>query len=457
MPSPGQAGTREYALTGVFGMLVFMFIALTGGLNSPLFYALYFPVLLAGLCFGLRLGLLASGLMAVGWAVFAMTGHAAPLLIRDAAVALSFPLAAVFARGLSEQMTAQWHVLDSRANDLSTLLDMSQMMDAAADLDTTLNLVLLNVKKATNCDVCAVYLIEDDALCLRDMSGARGRVALLPRLPQSEACASNWSLQAAAEGEAGVFYAAQTRHASAGLYDIDQNVASFACVALSGVEGLLGLLYVGWDRPHALDTKKGVRLLENLATRAAFSLGRAVVQQDVKSLAYSDSMTGLDNFRQFEQNLDTELRRAQRYGRELSLILLDIDYFKKFNDTLGHQAGDALLAQMGGVLQSSLRATDRPARYGGEEFVVLCPETGSEEAALVSERVRADVERTLFSLPGTEGCHVTVSVGYATFPQEAHTPHDLIRAADTALYAAKQAGRNMVRGPEASVFPALSL
>ena len=134
------------------------------------------------------------------------------------------------------------------------------------------------------------------------------------------------------------------------------------------------------------------------------------------------------------------------------MILLDIDYFKKFNDTLGHQAGDALLAQLATVLRDSLRNVDKPARYGGEEFVVVCPETGKDEARLIAERIRRNVEATAFALLGQDDAasasstaRVTVSVGFATFPFDAVSARDLVKSADEALYAAKHAGRNTVR------------
>ena len=154
-------------------------------------------------------------------------------------------------------------------------------------------------------------------------------------------------------------------------------------------------------QPHGL-TSEGVQRLEQLALRAAFPLQRVLLQQDFRSLAYSDPMTGLDNFRQFEETLADELARAERYSRPLSVILLDIDHFKSFNDTLGHQAGDALLGQLGVVLRNSLRNVDKPARYGGEEFVIICPETGAEEARLIAERIRRNVADTPFVLPSND-------------------------------------------------------
>ena len=135
-----------------------------------------------------------------------------------------------------------------------------------------------------------------------------------------------------------------------------------------------------------------------------------------------------------------ELRRAERYDRPLSVLLLDIDHFKKFNDTLGHPAGDALLGQLATVLRNALRGVDKPARYGGEEFAVVCPETGKEEARLIAERVRRAVAETPFLLTGQAGetAHVTVTVGFATFPRDASAAADLVKLADEALYAAKR-------------------
>ncbi len=132
--------------------------------------------------------------------------------------------------------------------------------------------------------------------------------------------------------------------------------------------------------------------------------------------------------------------------------MLDIDHFKSFNDTLGHQAGDALLGQLGVVLRNSLRNVDKPARYGGEEFVIICPETGQEEARLIAERIRRNVADTPFALleNGSEdskrgAAHVTVSLGCATYPGDARSSRDLVKKADLALYAAKDSGRNAVR------------
>lgn len=469
----GSAG-RDYGVTAVFSSLVILFVYLTGGLHSPLTCALYLPVLLASLCYGMRLGIITSLAMISAAAVLALNGHlphAAPSM-RAVAIGISFPVVTVFGGALRAQMENRLHALDSEKKDLSALLDMSQMMDSAFDLDMTLNLILLNAQQHSECQVCAVYLKTDDgrSLELRAASGGQAPTVLLPSLTVDEARGGDWSLVETYQSDLSVhaFYAPEADvsgpDALSRLYAIDPGAQSFACLPLASAEALLGMLYVGYAQPNAL-TAEGVHRLEHLAARAAFPLQRLLQQQDFRSLAYSDSMTGLDNFRQFEENMAEEIARAERYNRPLLVILLDIDHFKSFNDTLGHQAGDALLGQLGVVLRNSLRNVDKPARYGGEEFVIICPETGSEETLLIAERIRRNVAETAFLLPnkagsgkeadkadegrrGAETAHVTVSLGCATFPRDARTSRDLVKKADIALYAAKASGRNAVRAFE---------
>ena len=447
---------RDYGVTAVFTVLTVAFVLVTGGAESPMPCALYLPVLLASLCYGMELGVAVSvGMVAVA-AFLGSGGHLPSAFpsMRAAGIGLSFPVVALFGGALRAQMESRLRVLDSEKKDLSELLDMSQMMDAAVDLDMTLNLILLNVQEHSGCDICAVYLKAADGrtLELRAASGLVQTSALLPALAIEDARAPAWSVAEPVQDGRNLraFYASARTHSDSRLFQIDTNAQSFACLPLANVEGLLGMLYVGYSHAQAL-TEDKVHRLEQLATRAIFPLQRLLFQQDFRSLAYSDAMTGLDNFRQFEETLADELLRAERYNRPLSVIMLDIDHFKSFNDTRGHQAGDALLGQIAVVLRNALRSVDRPARYGGEEFVIICPETGKEEARSIAERIRRSVAETSFALPnqnsgssGSETGRVTVSLGCAAFPADSGTARDLVKKADMALYAAKEAGRNTV-------------
>jgi diguanylate cyclase (GGDEF)-like protein len=155
-------------------------------------------------------------------------------------------------------------------------------------------------------------------------------------------------------------------------------------------------------------------------------------------------MTALFNFRAFQTQLDEEMKRAARYERPLSLIIVDLDGFKQVNDRYGHPAGDKLLEGVASILRANVRQTDLPARYGGEEFVVICPETDHDEAMVVAERIRKAVEAARFRLVADETSAITCSAGVATFPNDAPDGQSLVQAADSALYRAKKSGKNRV-------------
>ncbi len=165
----------------------------------------------------------------------------------------------------------------------------------------------------------------------------------------------------------------------------------------------------------------------------------------LEELAIVDDKTGLANYRQFRRTLDVEWLRAERYGNPLSLVMLDLDDFKRINDTHGHLVGDRVLRELATLVAGGARATDMAARYGGEEFAVILPHTDRPMAERVAERIRDAVARFVF-VEGEQSLKLTVSAGVATFPsfEEVDSPDALVRAADRALYEAKRAGKNRV-------------
>lgn len=163
----------------------------------------------------------------------------------------------------------------------------------------------------------------------------------------------------------------------------------------------------------------------------------------LERLAVTDGLTGVFNHRRFQEGLAAELLRSARTGRPCSVLMADVDLFKKVNDAMGHPAGDELLRRLAQVVNSALRATDLLARYGGEEFAALLPETSKAVAGQVAERMRAAVEAEL-NVDGRWTQKITISIGVATYPDDGKTGEQVLSAADQALYVAKHQGRNRV-------------
>ena len=162
-------------------------------------------------------------------------------------------------------------------------------------------------------------------------------------------------------------------------------------------------------------------------------------------LSITDGLTKLHNHRHFQDELNRAFEESARYERPLSLAIIDIDFFKKVNDTYGHAIGDEVLQTVASLFRDSIRATDLAARYGGEEFAVVMPETGLDDAVTFAEKIRTLIEAT--PIPTQAGpVSATVSIGVSSVPHsQIHAPHELIVSADKALYRAKRSGRNQVR------------
>jgi diguanylate cyclase (GGDEF)-like protein len=180
---------------------------------------------------------------------------------------------------------------------------------------------------------------------------------------------------------------------------------------------------------------------------AVFNEMAAEIEANVNATiqrALTDELSGLPNFRHFSERLKDEIDRAGRYPDRFGLVVVDIDHFKKYNDSFGHQAGNEALQAVSAAIRRSLRTVDFPARYGGEEFVAILPKVDEEGMRVIGERVRQAVE----ALPPIEGRRaITISIGGAIFPEDGTTSAELFTAADTRLYEAKEGGRNRVVVP----------
>jgi len=209
---------------------------------------------------------------------------------------------------------------------------------------------------------------------------------------------------------------------------------------LKSGEQTLGTLVVG-SRRREVFGGEAARQLEVIAMQVADALLRARLFEQTERLASTDGLTGVQNHRTFQARLDEQVAFAQRYGKQLSVVLCDVDRFKLVNDTHGHPVGDLVLRGVARVISGEARATDLVARYGGEEFAVIMPETDGAGALVIAERIRARLEATTF--PTELGAlRVTLSLGIATFPGDGKEKSRLVEVADACLYHAKRSGRN---------------
>jgi diguanylate cyclase (GGDEF)-like protein len=171
---------------------------------------------------------------------------------------------------------------------------------------------------------------------------------------------------------------------------------------------------------------------------------QVLTYNQLAQMAFRDDLTGLANFRYFTRRFSEETKRAGRYSHLLSMLMIDIDFFKRFNDQHGHLSGNKALEHLAKILLAETRETDLVARYGGEEFAIILPETTKHETRELAERIRQKVEKSAIELSDGPPQLLTISVGLATFPRDAESPEALLAAADEALYASKKAGRNRV-------------
>ncbi len=209
------------------------------------------------------------------------------------------------------------------------------------------------------------------------------------------------------------------------------------------VEGIISIGKRVTDRKMDKAEWEHLSILSNIISIA---VSNASLYNEIKQLSYTDGMTGLHNFRYFSLRLNEEMIRHKRMKTELSLMILDVDNFKNYNDTLGHPAGDEVLRKIAQILKQTARENDIVARYGGEEFAIILPGTDKRGAGVVAERIREAVETTYFEHEEIQPQgKVTISIGVASTPEDATSAEELTQKADAALYYAKRHGRNRVK------------
>ena len=333
--------------------------------------------------------------------------------------------------------------LESRLAEIFFTHEFFKALTSFTSVEDVCSLIVDGCNGILGAEISCVYLFnrEDWTLHLRACQG-RPEEAFRAVVPVSETVLG-YAFREGVIQEADVAPGSST----AGWMADPLEVRSQAAVPLRAGDNVFGVMVMASATHRELGTAEMERL-SVLGNQSSLSLQNALLHGELQRLSVTDRLTDLYNHGYFQQRLEEEFKRSARFGHTMSLIMLDIDDFKAFNDTYGHPRGDEVLKAVSGIIRANLRDMDIAARYGGEEFVIVLPETDLEGAANVAERIRQDVESCQFAPGQSESAHRTVSVGVATFPAHAATASRLLEAADAAMYRGKRAGKNQVKTAE---------
>jgi diguanylate cyclase (GGDEF)-like protein len=338
---------------------------------------------------------------------------------------------------MTDELQAYIGALESSRDELRRgLARLGDTLSSTHDLNRILSVILDTAIGTTRSAAGAILVTQDarDELVLRVGRNLEERGAGPGRVKLGEGVTGT----VAATGDA---VRGAVAELSLPLSEAEPSAEQLISVPLRTGAGVLGVLNL-YDRVDGQPFDDAdLETIQSFAGQAAVAIDNVLLHQEAQRLSVTDGLTGLGNYRSFQQTLAREVDRAARFHRPLSLLMLDLDHFKQVNDAHGHQVGDAVLVQVADRIREEVREVDVVARYGGEEFVVVLPETGLDGAQHLADRIcesiRARPLRT-----GAGDLAVTVSIGVAVYPDHGDTPASLVRAADLALYVAKGDGRD---------------
>jgi diguanylate cyclase (GGDEF)-like protein/PAS domain S-box-containing protein len=224
----------------------------------------------------------------------------------------------------------------------------------------------------------------------------------------------------------------------------NESRTAYICIPMVALNDTIGMLHLRQESDDAPIEEQHLPFATNMAEQFALTLANLRLKETLRAQSIRDPLTGLFNRRYLEESLEREIHRASRNGTPLSVLMLDLDHFKRFNDTFGHDAGDAVLREWGGFLQVRVRFEDIVCRLGGEEFAIVLPDAKQEAADEVAQRICQDARTLTVSHRNNQLGPITVSIGVAFFPTHGANAEMLLQRADQALYQAKGAGRNQV-------------
>lgn len=340
-----------------------------------------------------------------------------------------------------EELEKENRILDSKILELYTLYSISKRLSMTTHLEEIFSETMEHISRSLKIDDFCIMLLDKSNQFLtvsashsdtdlKDFSlsvgeGITGRVPII---------GETVLIQDVSKDPDFLFYKGKKR-----------NIGSFLSIPLKRSDkSIMGTLNVHKPEANAF-MEKDVELFDEVAQQIAVAIDKALSFRNIRELSMRDDLTGLYNRRYFFENFEKEMERARRYNRVLSVIILDIDHFKNFNDKNGHLLGDEALRKVAAALEENVRKADILARYGGEEFIVLISEQDKEQTVKIAEKLRTAIEGLAISGEENQpGGKLTVTLGVSSYPNDTEYATELIDCADKALYSGKTKGRNIV-------------
>jgi diguanylate cyclase (GGDEF)-like protein len=328
------------------------------------------------------------------------------------------------------------------SQELTIFHDVAKALTSSLNLDSILQTIMEKMAEYFRPDTWSLLMVDEekDELYFAIAVGAASDVLTKARLKVGEGLAG-W---VARHGQPLIVpdVKADPRFSSR-LDELTQlKTQSVICVPLRSKHRVLGVIQL--VNANVGLTENEMFFLQALSDYAAIAIENARSVEKIQELTITDDCTGLFNARHLYKTLETEVYRSARFGYQFSVIFIDLDHFKQVNDTHGHLVGSRLLAEIGYLIKAQLRLIDFAFRYGGDEFVVLLPQTSKDQAVVVARRLQESLRAGTFCTEQGLNLSVRASMGLATFPHDAQTPHDIIRQADEMMYVVKNTTRDNI-------------